>query len=219
MKRCVKYTISRLCIGGGGGGVLDYGCGTGVLISALNKIMPGSAVGYEPIMTDRYQDDLPIYSHYNEVEQLAPYNIITIFEVLEHLSYNEIKKICLQCNDLLCPDGVIIISVPIEIGPAVLLKQIHRLREGKHAIYSNIFELIRAAFLGIPGERFIAQEDYNPFHKGFDFRKLLKFIESIGFKIKIIGFSPLPIKCWYGNSQIFFMIRLCQKMTHTHTSY
>jgi hypothetical protein len=66
------------------------------------------------------------------------------------------------------------------------------------------FEFIGTSVLGIrvwrenPDQIFMG-------HRGFDFRELIKFIKSKGWRVKILDYVPLPVKCWYGNSQVFFM--------------
>jgi SAM-dependent methyltransferase len=197
----LDYAIPRLELGN----LLDYGCGSGVFIAEINKIKQGIAFGYEPFMTERCQDGLPIYSEYNEILKYAPYQTITIFEVMEHLQWTELANILVRCSEVLHPNGVIIVSVPIEIGPVILIKEINRFRETKQWNY-NIFEFLGALIFGIAGWRknpdWVFME-----HKGFDFRELLRFIRSKGWITKILGYGPLPIKFWYGNSQIFFMVK------------
>ena len=46
------------------GKVLDFGCGSGVLVSKLNEMKADCAIGYEPFMTIRHKEDLPIYVDY-----------------------------------------------------------------------------------------------------------------------------------------------------------
>jgi 2-polyprenyl-3-methyl-5-hydroxy-6-metoxy-1,4-benzoquinol methylase len=200
-KKMIKYLTPRLELGK----VLDYGCGTGVLISELNNIKPDCCVGYEPFFTTEYcKDNLPIYSDYNDIQKNAPYKTITICEVMEHLQWTELAKILLRFDEILSPDGAIVVSVPIEIGPVILLKELHRSKYEKKWTY-RFFEFLGALIFGITGYRENPDDSYMP-HKGFDFRHLIRFIKSKNWRVKTLGYSPLPLKCWYGNSQIFFSI-------------
>jgi 2-polyprenyl-3-methyl-5-hydroxy-6-metoxy-1,4-benzoquinol methylase len=88
IKKCVELAAPRLEIGK----VLDYGCGTGLLVSILNKIKPGCAVGYEPFRTERFEKDTSVFSQYADIERRAPYSTITLFEVIEHLNNESIKE-------------------------------------------------------------------------------------------------------------------------------
>ena len=185
---------------------LDYGCGTGVFVSLLNKQFPNVAVGYEPIMKQKHEGNLPIYNELNKLFLLSPFEIITIFEVLEHLQWTEINDILEISKKLLSPKGVLIISLPIEIGPAVLFKELYRYRRKKIWRY-GFLELIKTVFLG---RKAIRDDPNSPFmdHKGFDFRELIVLLQKKDWNPKILGYGPLPIKHWFCNSQVFICVRL-----------
>jgi SAM-dependent methyltransferase len=203
IRKALELINPRLSLGK----VLDYGCGTGVLVSNLNELKPGCAIGYEPFLKDRYKDELPIYSELSEILDHAPYHTITLFEVLEHLRTSAIEEMLQIFDEILASTGFVLVSVPIEIGPVILLKELNRYRLTRKWKY-KFFEFFRALFFGIVGSREDNLDD--PFlmsHKGFDFRWLMKFIESKGWQVEILCYSPLPIKCWYGNSQVFFAMR------------
>jgi hypothetical protein len=61
--KCINYVFPRLEFGK----ILDYGCGTGVFISLLDKLKPNSAIGYEPFMTEKYTKNSIIFSDYNAI--------------------------------------------------------------------------------------------------------------------------------------------------------
>jgi len=203
MKKSLEFVKSRLSLGK----VLDYGCGTGVLVSKLNELKPGCTIGYEPIYEERYIDGLPIYSELSEISDHAPYHTITVFEVMEHLQYSEIERMFLIFDEILAPNGSVIVSVPIEIGPVILFKQLNRfIRISKKWEY-GFFEFLGALLFGIAGRRESSGEPFILSHKGFDFRELKKFIESKGWQVEVLCYSPFPIRCWYGNSQVFFTLK------------
>ena len=198
--KCVQYVYPFL----EKGKILDYGCGTGVFISILNKIKPHSAIGYEPFMKEKYTKDNPIYPEYNDVLKCSPFDTITIFEVIEHLSNEKFDEFLLRADELFCKNrGTILVSVPIEIGPVLIPKEIYRVLASINIEY-KILEFLKATFLGIPGERIGSITDGYGSHKGFDFRKLLEQFQSKGWHTTILGYGPLPFKHWYGNSQVFF---------------
>ena len=199
--RMIRYLIPRLEMGK----ILDYGCGrSGILIKKLKQIMPigGKVIGYDPRPID---NDLQIYSDYNDILKNAPYHTITICEVMEHLQWTEITKILTRFEEILHPDGVVIVSVPIEVGPAVFLKILKRINNKYDNCKYNILELIGTAIFGITAYRDKPDASVMP-HKGFDFRHLIRFIKSKNWQVKILSYSPLPLIHWYGNSQIFFQM-------------
>ena len=188
------------------GKVLDYGCGTGVFVAKLGEIYP-NVYGYEPFMTERHEMDLPIFADYGEVLRLAPYRIITVFEVMEHLQQADLDIILKRCDELLIPGGEMIISVPIEMGPAVLLKALKRSQVDQFGKY-GFLELVKIAGLAIPGQRSLPNDaGIIESHKGFDFRWLVDYMRSAGWDVGIADYGPLPIKCWYGNSQVYMVAK------------
>lgn len=185
------------------GRVLDYGCGSGVFLSALLELKY-VAVGYEPFMQERIRKDLPIYKEFTDVMELGPYNLITLFETIEHLSNTELEDFLDRCESLLLPSGSILVSAPIEIGPALFLKEfnrsIFRFKRPEH----GLLELLKAGFLGLPARRAV---DLKTSHKGFDFRLAIKYLETKGWNVLVMDYGPLPIKSWYGNSQVYMKLQ------------
>lgn len=182
------------------GVILDYGCGSGHFIAEMLRHRPGAAVGYEPYMTERAAGGLPIHRTLDELMDLGPFSMVTLFETIEHLHQEELVDFLSTCDRILGPDGGILISGPIEIGPALLLKEVNRsilhFRKPEH----GLFELAKASVLGIQASRAI---DIKRSHKGFDFRKAISAIEALGWGTEILRFGPLPIRTWYGNSQFY----------------
>jgi 2-polyprenyl-3-methyl-5-hydroxy-6-metoxy-1,4-benzoquinol methylase len=101
IERAINYVIPRLGIGK----VLDYGCGTGVFVNALNRIKPNSAFGYEPYLEERFKSGDCIYSNYEDIVKFAPYKTITLFEVIEHLDENELEEFLSGCNEIMGGGG------------------------------------------------------------------------------------------------------------------
>jgi SAM-dependent methyltransferase len=203
IERAIKYVIPRLELGK----VLDYGCGTGVFVDALNRIKSNSAFGYEPYMEEGLKSGYCVYPNYQDIVKFAPFKTITLFEVIEHLNENELEEFLSRCNEIIEEGGGIVISAPIEIGPIVIAKEMYRFLILKRKNRYKFVEFIKTALFGIPGEKMqgISIKGLAG-HKGFDFRNVIKFIRYKGWKVAILGYGPFPLLGWYGNSQVFFLV-------------
>jgi 2-polyprenyl-3-methyl-5-hydroxy-6-metoxy-1,4-benzoquinol methylase len=145
------------------------------------------------------------------VKKQAPFGTITLFETIEHLSDVELGDFLRRSSSVLADKGKILISAPVEIGPALLLKELNRsLLRCKKSEY-RFWEFFKAAVFGIPPQR---ANDIKRSHRGFDFRKAIRDIETKGWTVSILGFSPIPLLGWYGNSQVFL---LAQKQPNSTT--
>ena len=187
------------------GKILDYACGSGALVSFLSRIVPDSVIGYEPFMKHRYEADLPIYDDIEKIKSFAPYSVICINALLEHLHNSEIERILNVCKTMLSEKGYVFINVPVEIGPVVFFKETNRVIFQKKPKAYGFMEFIKTAFFGVAGKRVNPDLDFMC-HKGFDFRQLVRFIQSIGWDVKILGYGPLPLGWWYGNSDVYIRL-------------
>jgi 2-polyprenyl-3-methyl-5-hydroxy-6-metoxy-1,4-benzoquinol methylase len=192
IRRSLILALPRL----GSGRVLDYGCGSGVFVAEVLMRRPGAAIGYEPYMTERTRGLLPIYNSLSDVETHGPYQLITLFETIEHLSSGERDTFLDFARRNVAVGGSLLISAPIEIGPALIVKR----RASEH----QLGELLKAAFLGIPARR---AEDIKTSHRGFDFRETLRTLRDTGWEPRVLGYGPLPVPTWYGNSQVYISAR------------
>jgi len=204
LRKSLALALARI----GTGKVLDYGCGSGAFISAVLDLKK-DIVGYEPFMQERSAPDLPIYSRIEDVKALGPYTLVTLFETIEHLQDEELDAFLRTCRDLLSRDGIILISAPIEIGPALLLKELNRYLRTPRALRPECLEhtaseLLRASLFGVPPSR---TRNVKASHKGFDFRRTILHLEDRGWNVQMLSQSPLPIGTWYGNSQVFLSAR------------
>ncbi len=183
--------------------LLDYGCGSGQFIKSIHGINGINAFGYEPYMSERVSDDSQIYTEFSTAKIKGPFDVITIFETIEHLDERELLEFLDRANEILTADGKILISAPIEIGPALLMKEITRCFLHKRRPENNLLELLLASFFGLPAKRAVNVKNS---HKGFDFRDVIHFLECHFGPIKIASYGPLPIRTWYGNSQVYFWL-------------
>jgi SAM-dependent methyltransferase len=213
LRKSVALTLAKMVPGAGK--ILDYGCGSGTLVFALRNL-DYDAVGYEPFMEERVAPGLPIYRSTEEVVALGPYSVITLFETIEHLHDWEIDAFLEFSQRTLCGGGGILISAPVEIGPALLLKELSRNVHPNlrwplpHRFGHPLGELLKAALLGVAAVR---AENIKISHKGFDFRRAIKRLREKGWLVRALAYGPLPIGTWYGNSQVFLWVSGPQSTT------
>lgn len=193
---------------------LDYGAGDGEVYRHYAEHRGAvSAVLYEPAaeIFDQAVDNVGMGPPHALVRDLGEiegqFDLITAFEVLEHLPLPERIRFYQFAAAHLAPGGRIILEVPVEIGPILLLKEWGRSAlKGRVSEYSRK-ELLAAAFLGKVEDSF---DRYNPrdertmihLHHGFDIRRFVREIERIG-RVIAVRNSPLGVlPSWLNQCQI-----------------
>jgi SAM-dependent methyltransferase len=199
INKSIELTLSKLTEGS----VLDYGCGSGVFVARLLSLRPNSVVGYEPFMSERAQEKLPVYSTLEDIETMCPFSVVTLFETMEHLSEQETVDFLSTCDRVLDPAGGILVSGPIEVGPALIAKEFNRSFLRFRAPEYGPIEFIKASIFGIPGRR---AENIKTSHRGFDFRRAIALFERLNWSVEVLHYGPLPIDTWYGNSQVYLWL-------------
>ena len=182
------------------GMVVDFGAGTGLFLSTLGDKRPDADLyAIEPFMPAATDPRIRYVPDFATLNQEA--DLITAFEVCEHLLDDEPEKFLFDAGCSLKAGGKLIISVPIMIGGALILKELNKAMLNRSRLEYSASELIAGIFGGAverpPGQRWS--------HKGFDYRWLRKKI-SERFVIEHEMLSPLPLP-WWANSQIFFICR------------
>src|SRR4051794_4708411 len=116
--------------------LLDYGCGDGTFLALLQQ--SGASLEHtngcellESVVSglqDRFRSVPSLrFSLVQEVDDDAHqghFDLITCMEVLEHVV--ETREVIDRLGRLLAPDGHLVISVPVETGAALVLKQAAR---------------------------------------------------------------------------------------------
>jgi 2-polyprenyl-3-methyl-5-hydroxy-6-metoxy-1,4-benzoquinol methylase len=182
------------------GTVVDFGAGTGLFLSTLgDKRSDAVLYAIEPFMPPAADPRIRYVPDFEALNLQA--DLITSFEVCEHLFEDEVEQLLGNAVRFLKSDGKLIISVPIMIGGALILKELNKAILNRRGLEYSSSEII-AGIMGRPVER-PAGNRWT--HKGFDFRWLRQRI-SERFVIERETLSPLPLP-WWANSQIFFICR------------
>jgi 2-polyprenyl-3-methyl-5-hydroxy-6-metoxy-1,4-benzoquinol methylase len=216
----------RLVAARAGGRLLDYGCGDGTFLAMIHgdfaeargwDVDPGQIaecrkrLGHLPGVAFEAVPDGG-----RTPPDAGSWDVVTCMEVLEHCVEPERRRVLDVLHALVRPGGLVVISVPIEIGPSVAGKQLFRALAGmrnlgdyRHRERYSAAEMLRS-IAGLPVTRvaFDGQSSSGPYryygHKGFDYRDLARDIDE-RFTVRERRFSPMP---WLGaalNSQVWFV--------------
>jgi 2-polyprenyl-3-methyl-5-hydroxy-6-metoxy-1,4-benzoquinol methylase len=204
-----RYSIGlKLCRNAGS--ILDYGTGSAHFLKLLAEKNPTMRiVGFEPWdnMLEQAKEetkDYPNVSISKTIDFDERFDIVTCFEVLEHLTEEKQCKVFSDCKKLLKTGGRIVVSVPIETGFAGLVKNALRWIAGQpHAASFN--EVIRSTF-SLSIER-VERGGYLHSHMGFRYKDIEKVMPGLNLIVVRRTFSPVN---WFGsllNSQVFYEIK------------
>lgn len=192
--------------------VLDYGSGDGHLLRlALDARVQAELWAYEP-MDQQYRQlqensrgtNINIVRDTTHLEDAA-FDRIACCEVLEHLPEPDQRKLLLDVRRLLCPDGLAVLSVPIEVGLSWLAKSLVRTATGSPDHPRNIGTAVRSVF----GARIPRNEckGYIWTHVGFRYRDLEELLQQTGMQVVRRTFSPFPQLRGWLNCQVLYAAR------------
>jgi 2-polyprenyl-3-methyl-5-hydroxy-6-metoxy-1,4-benzoquinol methylase len=209
-----------------GGRLLDYGCGDGTFIGLTHGTF-AEAIGCDVDAAQlaqcrrRFGDLGGIrFVHVDDLrgpDHRGAFDVVMCMEVLEHCVDADRPSVLNALALLVSARGRVIISVPIEIGPALLGKQLFRAiaawrgqGDYRHRETYSPRELI-AASLARPR---LARAEYDVQtpsgrmrycgHKGFDWRILEQEIVR-RFTVTERRFTPMPSLGAVLNSQVWFV--------------
>lgn len=196
------------------GRILDYGAGDGELLRLLASLQGCTAElwGFEPYLLQAARDNLArlVGERVRLVESLDGlpmqyFDRVYCLEVLEHLPEPLQIQAVRNIGQLLTPDGRCVISVPIEVGPASLAKNVVRLVARQPHPGTTLRTITRSAF-GQPIVR--PDTDYIPSHIGFRHRQLESLLASLRITVERRVCSPFPWLGIWANSQVYYLCRL-----------
>ena len=186
------------------GTMLDYGCADGHMLHILSGIrLDVELTGYEPYPDGSALPDVKIL---NSPEDLTPIrhslDVVGCFEVLEHFSQKSRERIIEDLESLLKPGGVLLISVPVEIGLPGFAKGILRRLTDRYNGHVNTPRRLLKCLFGLPIPEMRQPDDAYLKHLGFYFKDLKPQLYG---KFELMETHTSPFS-WGGqiiNSQIF----------------
>lgn len=227
-----RFALARELVSArAGGALLDYGCGDGTFVALAHDLFRDT-VGAD-IDTDQVRGCaerlaglqgvrfVPIDA-LHDPDHAARYDAVVCMEVLEHCPSDVQPRVLDDLARLSRPDAVVLISVPIEIGPTLVVKQAVRaaaaasgLTEYAHRERYRPAEFLRMVLAGgtsaIERPETIATTaagDTVRFHghKGFNWHALERLV-SRPFTIEQRLYSPMALTGRWLNSQVWFVCR------------
>jgi 2-polyprenyl-3-methyl-5-hydroxy-6-metoxy-1,4-benzoquinol methylase len=208
--------------------LLDYGCGDGTFLALVHDLFP-NAVGAEidsGLVTsgaERFAA-FPGLSFVDprqlDAEPAGSFGVVVCMEVLEHCTDDQVGVVLARIHRLAARDGLVVISVPNETGPVLMVKQVARAFAALRGVSGYEYrERYSAAEMlrmmrpgeGTPVERPVYSAVSAPGHlsrwhghKGFNWRALRRRVAE-RFTVRETRFSPLG---WAGgalSSQAWFL--------------
>ena len=227
-----RFALAReLAAAGAGGALLDYGCGDGTFIALAHDLFretTGTDVDVEQLRDcGRRLSSAPDVRFASLDELRRPdfagyFDAVVCMEVLEHCPSDVQPHVLADLARFVRSHGVVIISVPIEIGPTLALKQAVRAGAAATGLveYENRERYRIAEFMRMLLARSTSQIERRATitinahgdsvryhgHKGFNWRMLAPVIEST-FVIERRLYSPVPFTGPWLNSQVWFICR------------
>jgi SAM-dependent methyltransferase len=219
----------RLALPHRGGRVLDYGCGDGTFLASVSDTfseLRGADVDARQTAdcAARYASLRPslAFTHTSALDAShdGRYDVVFCMEVLEHCVARDVEHILAELRRLVARGGAVIISVPIEVGPSVVAKQVMRAalgwrrigdyRHGERYSLGELFTMLFAderSAIERPTYHHAGEPDH-PFHghKGFNWRALRARLGS-DFTVAETHFTPLGWTRGFGSSQAWFVCR------------
>ena len=214
-----------------GSRLLDYGSGDGTFLGLVHDLFP-NALGVD---VDSHQVGecsqrfaslsgiaFATTDLLKDVAHAGHYDVVTCMEVLEHCPADIREQVLDDLRRVAAPAAAVIVSVPIEVGPTLAVKQCVRavaartgLREYEERERYTVREFAAMLFAG-PNSSLMREETTATLpdgrvirftgHKGFNWRALEAPLAR-RFTIERQLFSPVPMAGRWLNSQVWFICR------------
>lgn len=204
-----------------GGRLLDYGCGDGTFVAMVHAEFTRSlGLDVDPKQIDECRarlGQLPgVAFGLTREAPAAGWDVVTCMEVLEHCLEAERRRVIGELARLVNPSGLVVVSVPIEIGPSVAAKQFARALAGLRGLgdyqhrerYSPLQIARSLVGLAVPRVVLEGRGPNGPYryhgHKGFDYRDVARELAA-HFTIGRRLYTPMRPLGPLLNSQAWFV--------------
>ncbi len=191
--------------------VLDYGTGDGYMVKLVSEVHSGKVVGYTPVnqqmvdyLNSSISNDNVSFTRDLSSLKKGSFSKICCLEVLEHLPLDSQRIALCNIKSFLKEDGRVVISVPLEVGFASLIKNSLRIilrRKHPPTNFSTITKSLLGMYIERPDRHYIAS------HIGFRYKTLVTLFDEVGLSIEKKAFSPFSMLGTVCNSQIFFVLK------------
>lgn len=222
-----RFEVGRALVAPRAGGrLVDYGCGDGTFVAMVHGAFRESVgLDVDPKQIDEAAarlGHLPgvrfalTAAAFGDPQPPVRFDAVTCMEVLEHCLEDERRRVIGELRRLVTEDGLVVVSVPIEIGVSLAGKQLGRALAGLRGLgdyrhrerYSPV-EFARGLFgLGVRRVMLEGRGPNGPYryygHKGFDYRDVARELET-HFTIVRRLYSPMPALGRFLNSQAWFV--------------
>lgn len=180
---------------------VDFGAGTGLLLHALKQRRPDARLfGIEPYMPCSHPQSAEYVAHLSGLPPKSV-DVISAFEVCEHLYPEELAELAAGAKSTLKPGGKLIVSVPIMYGALIVPKILNKIIMYRSNNTGYDLSSTLKSLLGTPIPR---PADPKHTHQGFDFRDLIQTLSRC-FHIQQEHYHPFTALPWYVNSQVFIV--------------
>jgi SAM-dependent methyltransferase len=223
-------TALALVAPGAGRPLLDYGCGDGTFLALAAEQFPHS-VGLEVdpglvrTCTERFGAGTGLrfmLADATDTLEAGSFGVVLCTEVLEHCPTDAVDVVLARVRRLLAADGRFIVSVPVETGLPLIVKQAARAvaarrvsSDYRHRERYRMGEFVRML---APGNRVVVERPVyettfesglpNRYHghKGFNWKAMRTRIGQ-RFQVVETRFSPIPMLGAQFASQAWFVCR------------
>jgi len=213
-------------IGDGTQKLLDYGCGDGTFLAlAKDRFVDGHGVDVDGDQINGCRErlaEIPNLKFFTNQELSGSqhdnaYDVVTCMETLEHCTEPVVESVLADVARLCAPNGRVIISVPVEIGPSFLVKQsvraiarrqgassyqLHEKYPAPHALKMLLARRGTAIERPVYGEPPLTGHS----HYGFNWRWLRGRVSHY-LEVERTLFTPLGFLGGWVSSQAYFVCR------------
>ena len=205
LRLALREAVAALPVGGT---LLDYGAGQGRFLHLLRGELRGAGrmterlTGFDPFMAPVF----PGVEVVSSVGQVAAGSVdcLTVLEVCEHLDAAETEELLACAARVLRPGGTLLVTVPIMIGPVILVKEAVRMVLFRRWTDLSPGELLACALWGAVPRR---ADNIKHSHRGYDWRVTRHMLEVRVGPVRT-SFSPFRwLGAWLNSQALLAVVR------------